>query len=792
MKPNILLLTLMILASCHCVASPKIITKNHIISPNLTGHASIGDGYGDVFDFNEHTMAMAGTQSYRQWSLIVFEKKGGNWEEAAFLETSNFVEYDNLALDVKVFGDFIFVSTQIENGAVHVFKKVEGVWAEVQIIKPSNLANDEKFATSIDATENKLIVGTSNLTTTQIANRGVYIFEYDNNQWVETHKLKPSNVSNDNRYEYVVSAEQNQILIGDPLDGFVYLFSFNDISKTWSETQTFTSPWDLSSQFGASLAINNNHVLIGAPNNQFNSPADGVVSSYINESGVYNFHNNIYPNDHVEGDYFGKSISIDGDHVVISRNNDDYNRLRGFYYFKFETNGWQEISFTVSPDFPETSMTFGFNVKILGNQVMTSDPTINMGVAYLFVLENSTIDFYESLKPAFGASGLRFGSHFVADGDKILVENQFISNDGLPHSDTSFLEVEVQSSEIISSIDMGWADAGFSLSERGYVYAMDNNWAAVGNPPGGSTYTPEDGWVKIYEYVISDWIEVTTIQPPAPPFVNISFGSVIGLYDEMLFISDYKEDAASPYMPEAGNVYFYQLENNMWLEKQTIHAIQPSFYGHFGYSTYYNGNLLFVGAPGAIENDVNSGVVHVFENIAGTWHEIQKITPTNQVENMRFGSTVIANETQLIIGANGFSFPRVNASTYYFIKDGNSWIEQQTLVHPDGISPNGFGHSIALVNTDLFISAPFALNDEEVSTGDVSYYTLDENNLWEFEKSIHDSELEKDDLFGDKIAVENNKLLISSPHTDQNGLNSGAIFVYDLKGDLIYKSGFED
>src|SRR5690606_31847507 len=187
-----------------------------------------------------------------------------------------------------------------------------------------------------------------------------------------------------------------------------------------------------------------------------------------------------------------------------------------------------------------------------------------------------------------------------------------------------------------------------------------------------------------------------------------------------------------------------------------------------------------------------SDAVYVFENVLGNWQETQKIVPLGVTPGMYFGSSLTGNGSQLFIGAKGDLNPvEIPGAVYNYMKIGNQWVEQQKIVHPQLNEGNSFGRSVAIKDDQLYVAAPFKKDANENRTGDVSLFRLN-NNTWEFEQSITDASLTHADRFGYKVAVDNSKLYISAPYTDQQGENSGSIFVYDIKDGLIYKNSFDN
>ncbi len=753
--------------------SSKVITKNQVLLPDVPGVTNCC--YGKAFDFNADIIALGNGNEYAQGKgIIIFEREQSEWKETAFLEPNDAQGYASFGNEVKVMGSFVVVTSEIDNGAVYVFKKINGVWSQTQKITPQNPIVNEIFATSIDVTNNKLFVGTRHQSTVEVPDRGVYVYHLNGQQWIETGKLKPSEVASNNLYAYNVKAHDNKILINDSYTDNVHLFTYSLQSNEWVESQIFSNTWR---SFGDSLAINNQHLLIGSPEKRLNTLGDGVISAYKYDAGSYVFTEYIYPNDHQEGDDFATNIALEGDHFVATRAKYLYVRLEGFYHFQFENGGWNEKSFHSSPtDFPENTYYFGFEVGIHGNQVLTTATGIDTGTVYMYQINNGSLGNPEYFRPDYGAYELFFGNTFAVHNGHLMVEDFTLDNDGYPFSVSSYREISSHDNQIVDYVDMSWGGVNYFNGGFNYQYALNENTAVISAPLrawyNGQHYS---GLVKIFEKTNGEWLEGETLIPTLYEEETKRFGSSVILVDEYIFVADSYEILQSS---STGSVYIFKKENNIWEEKQKIVSSDRS--GFFGQNLFYDDNQLFVSA---------SDAVYVFENILGNWQESQKIVPLNIASGMNFGSSVTGNGSQLFIGAEG-DFNLFEGAVYSYVKIGNQWVEQQKILHPVINEFNKFGQSVAIDNDQLFISAPLKKDVNENRIGDVSLFRFN-NNTWEFEQNITESNLANADWFGYKIVVDNSQLYISAPYTGQQGENSGSIFVYDIKDDLIYKNSFE-
>ena len=198
---------------------------------------------------------------------------------------------DQLGYKVAMSGDFAIVAAPFQDyningenfmensGAVYIFKRDENnQWQQHQKIIPNDREPQKLFGSSIDIYENTIIVGCP--TETELSAPSAYVFELSENEnWIQTQKLTVSVSSNSNtKFGYDVAVQNDKILIGAPQEdkdeneenplassGAVYYFQ-KDISGIWQETQKLV-PQDRSfgDAFGRALSVDSNKAIITAP-----------------------------------------------------------------------------------------------------------------------------------------------------------------------------------------------------------------------------------------------------------------------------------------------------------------------------------------------------------------------------------------------------------------------------------------------------------------------------------------------------------------------------------------------
>ena len=158
------------------------------------------------------------------------------------------------------------------SGAAYVFENIPTIgWTQTKKLIASDGAPDDQFGESASIHSNLITIG-AHLTSDKGSNSGAaYIFEYENNDWVETKKILASDGESGNEFGKSVAVANGKVVVGSILDsdngsasGSAYLFEKND-SGEWQEVEKLL-PNDGSSAslFGFSVAIYGYDIIIGA------------------------------------------------------------------------------------------------------------------------------------------------------------------------------------------------------------------------------------------------------------------------------------------------------------------------------------------------------------------------------------------------------------------------------------------------------------------------------------------------------------------------------------------------
>ena len=217
----------------------------------------------------------------------------------------------------------------------------------------------------------------------------------------------------------------NNVLIGASLDdtnginaGQAHLFD----ATSGNLLQTFNDPTPTGAdEFGISVAIDGNNVLIGAFNDDTNG--SNVGQAHLFDATTGNLLQTFNDPTVTTQDVFGSSVAIDGNNVLIGAYLDDTNGTNAGQAHLFDATTGNLLQ-TFNDPAPAVVDQFGFSVAIDGGNVLigargddTNGPLV--GQAHLF--DAATGNLLQTFNDPTPTTGDRFGQSVAIDGNNVLV-----------------------------------------------------------------------------------------------------------------------------------------------------------------------------------------------------------------------------------------------------------------------------------------------------------------------------------------------------------------------------------
>lgn len=142
--------------------------------------------------------------------------------------------------------------------------------------------------------------------------------------------------------------------------------------------------------------------------------------------------------------------------------------------------------------------------------------------------------------------------------------------------------------------------------------------------------------------------------------------------------------------------------------------------------------------------------------------------------NSSYATSLAMTSGIIVVGASDIN------TIYIYAKDFggvDNWGLIKTITPADAATGDSFGYSISIANSTIAVGSPFD-DDNGNDSGSIYIYSKDQGGVdnWGLTKKILPSDGTADDQFGYSVSVANNEVAVGVPQDDDNGNNSGSIY----------------
>jgi len=294
-------------------------------------------------------------------SAYIFVRVGGNWSQQAKLTASDGLVEDYFGSSVSISGDNAIVGARgddfgsnINQGSAYIFNRTGSTWTQQTKLIPTDAFYGDNFGNNVSIDGDYAIIGASNGNVNFGQNGSSYIFFKRGGTWSQQAKLIASDGVKGDGFGYSVCISGDYAIVGSPFDdngantdqGSVYIFTRT--SNTWILHAKLTaSDSESSDYFGWSVSISGNYVIIGARNDAIGSNRyQGSAYIFVRVGGTWLQQAKLTASDGLASDLFGHSVSISGDYAIVGAISDDLgsNINQGSAYIFYRLgNNWSTV-----------------------------------------------------------------------------------------------------------------------------------------------------------------------------------------------------------------------------------------------------------------------------------------------------------------------------------------------------------------------------------------------------------------------------------------------------------------
>ena len=361
------------------------------------------------------------------------------WNQAKKIQASDAQTNDYFGRSIAVNGDWALVGAYGEDtggsntGSAYLFRREGSTWVQKQKIQASDAQANDYFGFSIAINGDWALVGAYGEDTGGSKAGSAYLFHREGNTWVQKQKIQASDTQAGDKFGYSVAINGDWALVGAYGEdtggsnaGSAYLFQME--GSAWVQKQKIqASDAGASDYFGRSVAINGDWALVGAYQEDTGGSNAGSAYLFQMEGSAWVQKQKIQASDAGASDYFGRSVAINGDWVLVGAHGEDTggSSAGSAYLFHREGNAWVEKQKIQASD-AQTSDYFGYSVAINGNWALVGaygEDTggSSAGSAYLFHLEGNTWMEKQKIQASDAQASDYFGYSVAINGDWALV-----------------------------------------------------------------------------------------------------------------------------------------------------------------------------------------------------------------------------------------------------------------------------------------------------------------------------------------------------------------------------------
>jgi hypothetical protein len=758
-------------------------------------------------------------------SVYVFSKDQGgtdNWGQVKKLVASDRGAGDEFGFSVSISGSIIVVgatyededavggATADEAGSAYVFDKDQGGlnnWGQVKKIVASDRLAGDRLGSSITISGNTIVIGAygqdydaagANL----FAQAGAaYVFSKDaggTDNWGQIKKILADVRSADDRFGSSVAISGNNIVVGSFVKREAgYVGSGPGAAYVYSKDQGGSDNWGLlkkivasdraaSDQFGWSVAINGNTIVVGAVREAENAVGVATIfeagAVYVfskDEGGTNNWGQTkkIVASDRAVSDFFGWSVSVSGSDIIsgaYAEDEDDagLNTLSAAgaaYIFNLDQGG---------------TANWGQVIKLVPKSLLGN---IFYGISVAMDGDYAVVGAYGEDKDAAGLNSLlNAGAVYVLkkQGGVWTEVKKLIASDRAV-DDYFGISVAISGNNIVVG-----ASLKESLTGAAYVFSKD---------AGGV-----DNWGQVKKLVASDRA------------TNDRFGIKVAISGSNVVVGATLEDenaAGTATLSGAGSAYVFNKDaggTDNWGQVKKLVASDRAVNDNFGSSLSISSNLIVVGAN--VEDEDASGTAtltgagsaYIFSKDAGgtdNWGQIKKLVASDRAENDFFGNSAAISGNNIVIGAfqededaAGTGTLSGAGSAYVFSKDAggaDNWGQVKKLVATDRGASDNFGQSVAISGNNIVVGASAESEDASggatlSAAGSAYVFSKDLGGIdnWGQVQKIVASDRAASDFFGVNVSINGGNIIVGAFQEDEdaNGANtitsSGSVYVF--------------
>mmetsp|Transcript_29582 Transcript_29582/g.87648 ORF Transcript_29582/g.87648 Transcript_29582/m.87648 type:complete len:839 (+) Transcript_29582:2769-5285(+) len=283
--------------------------------------------------------------------------------------------------------------------------------------------------------------------------------------------------------------------------------------------------------FGHSVAVDGDTIIVGIPSDDINGPMSGSARVFSRLGIEWMEQDYLVPSDGEDFKQFGVSVALYGNTVIIGADNHYSDNA---YVFKMSVGKWQEEALLQPRE--GVSDWYGVSVAVYNDTALIGTPRnqvgdIGTGTVFVFTRMNATWDQVATLIPSDGEDGAWFGSSVAVDRDTAVIGASLDKN----RVGSAYVFVR-RGGEWHQQDKLRPRNKTISRS-FGTSVSLDGRWLIVGSPDG---WQLQRSSAHVFQRIGRKWERRGELQPPNDGSDDSAFGTTVALNARTAIVGSYR------------------------------------------------------------------------------------------------------------------------------------------------------------------------------------------------------------------------------------------------------------
>ena len=321
-------------------------------------------------------------------------------------------------------------------GWAYIFRYEDGTWTEEAKLLASDGAANDRFGNAVAISGDLIAIGACGDADHGEYSGSVYVYRFDGQTWVEEAKLQAADGEPLDYFGDSIDVCDGLVLVGargpageGERPGSAYIYRYD--GETWLQEASLSGDaGETRDYFGYSVAISDDLAAVGAVWEDENGEKSGAVYAYRFDGSEWNEEAKLLADDGAAGDWFGASVSVSGDVLLVGASWEDTGseNAGSAYVYRHDGSDWSQEAKLSAFDGADEDF-FGSSSAVSGDLAVISAPGDNdmgddSGSAYIYHYDGSSWSLTSKVLALDGTSNDRLGcSVDLSNGNAIIGAN---------------------------------------------------------------------------------------------------------------------------------------------------------------------------------------------------------------------------------------------------------------------------------------------------------------------------------------------------------------------------------